>query len=213
MRHDTTVLSELRRLSAERLRGLGAEPPEYLPLIEGLGVVRPRPARDVAGRICAISYLVALQWGVEASTLQSYLAEFELDPWVTEGESQLFQSSGLSSQDKLELSWLPEAAQALAWTLGLVELDCQQPCDDDLADKFPPPKTDPREFIASASLRSIAEIQAEVDFYYRLHWCVRQAEISGPTPPVDPSIVIARRRALEWVYGVDEHWDEISLDT
>ena len=96
---------------------------------------------------------------------------------------------------------------------GLIELDCLRPCDDDLASKFPKPFTDPTEFIKSAQLRPFSEIYQQADIHYRLHWAARNAGLSGSSFPVSESLIRERRRALDWVIGVEADWDEMPSDT
>ena len=80
------VLEDLKSRSTARLAELGATVPDHLPLIEGLAEVGPRSARDVAGRACALSYVVGMAFGADPEELWRYLREFSLDKWVTPRE-------------------------------------------------------------------------------------------------------------------------------
>lgn len=110
------------------------------------------------------------------------------------------------------MTWLSEAAQSLAWCLGLVELDHFKHCDDDLAEKIPF-KVDPSEFISNSRLRPIAEIQQQVDLLYRLHWYARNCRLTGSECELSESIISERRKAIDWAYGVEKDWDEVPADT
>ncbi len=110
------------------------------------------------------------------------------------------------------MSWQTECAQALAWCIGLVELDHFQHCDDDLAQKVPF-KTDPSDFIRSAKLRPIAEIQDQSDLLYSMHWYATNCRHPGRDCDLSESIISERRKAIDWVYGVEEDWDEVPMDT
>ena len=67
--------------------------------------------------------------------------------------------------------------------------------------------------MASAQLRPFEELYAQADLHYRLHWAARQARLDGTEFPVPEMTVEMRRRALDWIIGVPEDWDDISTDT
>lgn len=205
-------LDALKLASEARLRDLGAGINPGLPPIEQAPEVQPRTARDVAGRACALGYITGLGFGADRETLADYLSRYRLNEWVTSRERGILGANAISEQDRIDCTWLPEAIQALGWALGLVALDPNNHCDDTLASKFPI-RSDPADFIAAAELRPPEELQAEVDFHYRLHWWVRDCELNDTESGFVTSIVMERRRALDWVYGVCADWDEISLDT
>ena len=118
-----------------------------------------------------------------------------------------------TEQEKIDAQWLVECMQSLAWCLGLAPLEHFKDCDDDLASKFPDPFTDPTDFIASASLRPFWEIYQQADIHYRLHWAARNASLSGTEFPVREGFLRERRRALDWVIGVETDWDGVPSDT
>ncbi len=205
-------LEAIKRGSETRLRAVGVAIDPNLPLIDSLDEVQPRPARDAAGRACALGYIASLGFGADRDETAADLSRYHLDEWVTSRERALLDADAISEQDRIDCTWAPEAIQALAWALGLVSLDPTRHCDEDLASNFPV-RSDPSDFIATAEIRSIRELQEEVDFHYRLHWWVRSCELSGARSGFDTDVVVERRRALEWLYGGCVAWDEISLDT
>jgi hypothetical protein len=207
-----THLEAIKSRSEARLRDLGACIGSNLPLIEDLDEVAPRSARDAAGRACALGYVIGIGFRADRTELQNFIRRFHLDEWVSRNERALLQAPSPSEQDLINCMWLTECVQALGWALGLVALDPLHRCDDDLAQHFPL-REDPATFISAARLRPLSEIQAEVDFHYRLHWWVRHCQLTDSKCNFESSIVVERRRALDWLYGVDPDWDEIPLDT
>ena len=205
-------LDAIKAESEARLVDLGVEINKNLPRIEELDEVQPQSARNVAGRACALGYVIGMGYDADQNDLRDHLNRYGLDEWITRRERELLESPSIGEQDKINFTWLTECVQALGWALGLVELDPKRRCDDDLASNFPP-RADPHSFIEGARLRPIAKIQKEVDFHYRLHWWVRDCQLKGLESNIEGSVVLERRRALEWLYGVDPDWDEISLDT
>lgn len=205
-------LEELKAKTEANLQRFSVEINPNLPTIESLDEVKPKSARDVAGRACAIAYVVGIAYGAPSDRLKSFISEFSLWDWVSPSEAALLDSPSVSDEGKNECSWLAESAQALAWALGIVDLDARAMCDDDLATKIPF-KTDPTSFIESSSLRPLPEIQEQVDFHYRLHWWLRQCQLTGSESEFNYGAIVQRRHALDWLYGVADGWDEISLDT
>lgn len=205
-------MEELKSRITDYLASLGIQVPSHLPTIEGVDEVTPKSAQNIAGRLSALAYVIGLGFGAKGSDLSEQLQKYGLMSFVSEREKRLLREEVLSDQDEVDMSWQSECAQALAWCIGLVELDHFQHCDEDLAEKLPF-KKDPSDFIQSAKLRSIAEIQEQSDLLYRMHWYARNCRLTGRDCELSESIVSERRKAIDWAYGVEENWDEVPLDT
>jgi hypothetical protein len=190
------------------LKAKGIKVNPNLPTIEVLPEVNPRSASDVAKRACALSYVVGLAFGAEPEFLIKNLKDYALWDFVTEKEKSLLKAPEILPEEENELSWIVEAIQALAWCLGVIDMDNFEGCSDELSSKFPM-NEDPKNFIIGSSLRSISEIQEQCDFHYQLHW----AAIHGQAMKISEALICERRRALDWVYGVERDWDDIPLDT
>ena len=206
------ILEELKNRTINYLSSIGIEVPESLPQIESLEEVNPRTAQDIAGRLCALVYVIGLGFDAKGKDLLEQLNKYNLQPFVSEYEKGLLSQDIIGDQDKINMSWLTECAQALAWCIGLVELDHFKSCDDDLAQKIPF-KSDPGGFIKKAQLRPITDIQEQSDLLYRMHWYVRNCDLTGQDCKLSESIISERRKAIDWAYGVEEDWDEIPINT
>jgi len=205
-------MEELKSKNTEYLGSIGIDVPEHLPNIENLDEVKPRTAQDIAGRLSAMAYVIGLGFDAKGNELLEQLNKFDLMSYVSAYETGLLNQDIIGDQDKINMSWLTECAQALAWCIGLVDLDHFKHCDDDLAHKIPF-KTDPQEFIQKARLRPIAEIQEQSDLLYRMHWYARNCGLNGQECELSRGIVSERRKAIDWAYGVEEDWDEVPMDT
>lgn len=205
-------LEVLKIKNNQYLSSLGIGINQNLPLIEDLQEVQPRSAQDVAGRLSAIAYVIGLAFGANRIDLIDNLKKFKLWDYVSNYEKSLLQSDEISEQDKINMEWLSESAQALAWSINIVELDHFKHCDDDLATKIPF-NNDPTNFIASARLRPIEEIQEQSDLLYRMHWYTRNCKLTDTNCVLSESTIVERRKAIDWAYGVEEDWDEVPLDT
>lgn len=65
-----------------------------------------------------------------------------------------------------------------------------------------------------SSMQPVDARMAACDLFYCLHWSIRHAELSNSKVPgaVSSYVIIARRRALEWLIGSEQR-DEVTLDT
>ena len=171
-------MEELKNKNTKYLSSIGIEVPAHLPQIESIDEVNPRTAQDIAGRLSALAYVIGLGFDAKGKDLLDQLSKYNLMSFVSEYEKQLLNQDIIGDQDKINMSWLTECAQALAWCIGLVELDHFKRCDDDLANKIPF-KTDPSEFIIKAQRRPITEIQEQSDLLYRMHWYARNCGLTG----------------------------------
>lgn len=205
-------IEELKTKTTHYLASIGIEVPSHLPLIEGINEVKPRNAKEIAGRLCALAYVIGLGFGAKGSELSELIQKYGLEHFVSKREQRLLNDEVLGDQDKVDMSWQTECAQALAWCIGLVELNHFQHCDDDLAQKIPF-KTDPSDFIRCAKLRPIIEIQEQSDLLYRMHWYARNCRLNGRDCDLSESIISERRKAIDWTYGVEEDWDKVPMDT
>ena len=205
-------MEALKSENTKHLAALGIEVPDHLPLIEDIEHVRPRSAKDVASRLSAITYIIGLGFGADSEELLDHLARYNLLSYVSNYEKRLLNSETIQEQDKINITWLSEGAQSLAWCIGLVDLDHFRQCDENLAESIPF-QVDPSDFISNSTLRPIGEIQRQVDLLYRMHWYVRNCRLIGINSQLNESIISERRKAMDWVYGVEEDWDEIPMDT
>lgn len=199
--------------SHEFLRRHSVEVNETLPLIESIDDLTAQDARSIATRIVVLNHVIGIGFGADTGRLKTALEEFALFERASAREQEMLGRSGHSQQEKINATWLTECVQTLAWCVGLVELDPFRRCDDDLASHFPRPFTDPRQFISGATRRPLEEIYQQADLHYRLHWAARNARLTGHNCPVDEGLISERRKALDWVIGVEQDWDEIPLDT
>ena len=184
-----------------------------LPTIETLDELTPQSARSVATRAIVLSYMIRLGFGQSGNRMKQSLVEYGLLDAITPIELDLLDADSITEQDKINCTWLTECVQSLGYCLGLTELDAFRPCDNNLASRFPAALTDPTPFIESATLRSFDDIYSQADLHYRMHWATRNARLTGSECPIQEGLISERRKALDWVIGVAEDWDEISMDT
>jgi hypothetical protein len=207
----TPILAKTK--SHEFLKSHSVEINESLPLIEVLEELNPQNVQSVASRIIVLSHVIRVGYGANAEQMKKSLEKFSLFKHASIQEQNLLSRLEHTQQEKVNATWQTECVQSLAWCLGLVELNPFRLCDDNLASHFPEPFTDPDNFISTATLRPFDEIYQQVDLHYRLHWAARNARLSGRKTKLVEGLISERRKALDWVIGVEANWDEIPLDT
>ncbi len=204
---------QAKQESIRLIRSLDIEVNESLPTLETEEELTPQSAQGVASRCMVIAHVVGIGFGGNPKKLRDAIEQFDLMGSVSEHETDMLMRDEHTEQERIDAQWLVECMQSFAWCLGLAPLERFKDCDDDLASKFPDPFTDPTQFIASATLRPFEEIYQEADIHYRLHWAARNARLTGAKFPVLEGFLKERRRALDWVIGVEADWDEVPSDT
>ncbi len=200
---------DVKAVSNAQLQELGIVTNDELPTMDVIEELEPQTARDVARRALVLIYVLGLGFGAKPLKLKKALTDYSLWDYVTDAERALLNKKNLNEQDRINAQWLIEDVQALAWCLGLVELKPFEHYDDDIASQFPKLYTSPKEFILGATLRPYEEMYQQADFHYRLHWVAQNGVEESDDFHVSVSLIQERRRALEWVIGVDQDWDSV----
>lgn len=203
----------VKRESIKLIRSWKLPVVDHLPTLESEKELSPQSAADVARRCMVLTQVLGIGFGGKIQDLRDAVKKFGLMDSVSSHELELLNRDDHTEQEKIDTRWLIECMQSFAWCLGLVPLVHFKPCDDNLASRFPSPVTDPASFIGSATLRPFAEMYQQADIHYRLHWAARNARLMGVKFPVRERILQVRRRALDWVIGVEADWDKVPSDT
>jgi hypothetical protein len=125
----------------------------------------------------------------------------------------------VSSRRKIVFSWRIEALVPLLWALNKIQRmpKLSERCvPASLEGTVIRPPHPTRQYIASASLRSEAEISAEYENIYQAHWKVRDAWRKNKSPPkrFDPEVVQERHHGFNWLMGyMNQPWDDVTTDT
>ncbi len=186
--------------------------PETLPLLDD--GMPTRPTADAVNRLLTLTAVAAASYGFDKAKALAWLKQEKIDDLLTPTESKFLvagEGNPQAFQMQIEGMW------ALAWALNMVpQLDFWKDCDDRFVATLPNLKISQSgaDWYSKARIRAADEIVASCDLAYCLHWCVRQAQLEGKTPPgrLKAHVVTERRRALEWLLSED-NWDTVSLDT
>ena len=141
--------------------------------------------------------------------------KYDVANYLNSKEKKILEGS-FSEQDVIDMDWAYEAYWALCWCLGLVRdiSHASKICDCDKAISFVIRARDQQDFIYKCRLRTVKEILDMQDLYHRYHWAVNDSKVNPDSAigKINPSIVIERRRALEWILSQEEDWYDIPLN-
>lgn len=204
---------QIKQESINTIRSMNLPVIDHLPTLETESELSPQLECDVARWCAVITHVIGIGYGGDRKKIKDSITEFGLVDHVSAHELDLLSRDEHTEQEKIDTQWLAECMQSFAWCLGLHVLEPLQYCSDDLASKFPAPFVDPTSFIDSAKLRPFDEIYRQADLHYRLHWAARNSRVTGDSFPVKEGLIRERRKALDWVIGVEPDWDEVPSDT
>lgn len=209
---------ERKAKSEELLRSIGVPLNLNLPLVEDESEIRLPAALDVARRSLVLYSVSAVGFGAASQRAVNWLKDQDLWEFVSPDEGVFLTKEEPSEQEVFEASWRVESLATLLWSMGKIKsLDFPtDTCDvGKVQDLMPVPDSDCTSFLNNSSLRSPREVLDQVDLIYRIHWAVREAQLTGQTIPcsVDPSVVYERHYTLNWLVGYAEQWDDITTDT
>ncbi len=215
---------ERRKKNNEYIKNNGIACLESLPMIEASTSVKLKSMDAICRR--AIACLLSIQLACDIEEQNDYgesrelflnlLKKYNVENFLLEKEKRLFEDK-YSPQDVIDVVWTYEAYWALIWVLGLID-DIKMPdtiCDCQKAITLVGDCKDYEDFKSRCKIRNIEEILDMLDLYYRYHWACVEKRVQSDTNigPLNPDVVVERRKGLEWVISDIEEWDGISLDT
>lgn len=205
-----TDFRSVRHKSLQLAEAIGYRTNPTLPLLEEYEVTRT--SQDIACRALVLLACCAVSYGFSCERATAWILSNDLSRHATPEEITLLNGGFCDPQFKLR----PEAMWALAWVIGKAEaFELYTPMPQDAVYLFPDlHKLGGAEvWMESASVRDSCKVVEALDFYYCLHWALRDGVVSKKIVQKFPGFaVVERRRALEWCLGTMS-WDEISLDT
>lgn len=172
----------------------------------------------------AIACLIAIQISCDArngskeESLEFFmplLEKFNAKDVLNSKEKRIIDGT-YSEQDLVDMDWAYEAYWALCWSLGLVNdiADGGEICDCQKAIKFVVDSDSLDEFMKKTKLRKTDDILDMLDLYYRYNWAINDSKVNPNSSigSLNPSIVIERRRGLEWLVSDADDWYEIEMN-
>lgn len=190
---------------------------DHLPIIEEDHEARIRTPREIAKRILVLTYLnYVSEDPADREEVIEFLKEQQLWDSVSNEEKQLF-AKDLSDEEHINISWRSEAIWLLLWVINKVDtidLPTAEVSIPQILELLPDFMTDSKDFIQSATIRTVSEILNLSDLTYRLHWATKHTEINNLEPlNLHSGVVQERHYAINWVTYYEDNWDDITTDT
>ena len=133
-----------------------------------------------------------------------------------ESEKKILKRLKITKKEQIEKSWYQEGLYVLCWVLGVIdkmELPKKEAKLSALYE-FLPPEKEFSEFVNNATMIKPDLIYDEADFYYCLNWAMNHPEVWSifnkfKYHTYNSSVVLERRKVLDWVLNDNSNWDEI----
>lgn len=203
--------AERKQKSEELLLSLGISLRDTLPPIEEEDVVTLRSAQEIAERIVILSYLncVATDPSLQQQVMMFLIHEGLWDT-ATEEEKELFHKTPLTEEDIAIIFWRAESIWLLLWSINKIQKLELPEKEVNLYEIFPflPGFLEStKDFIQTATIRSVSEILDQYDLMFRLNWAFKEADAQGTgTLPLNAGIAFERYFSITWVTRTREVW-------
>ncbi|MBX9695305.1 MAG: DUF4272 domain-containing protein [Cyanobacteria bacterium] len=205
----------VKKQSEQIVLAAGGKICEWLPHIEQKDL---RPASEIIARALVLNAMLNIYFEAPTSIILNWITANDLTDHLTQREKEILskRNDELTEQELINLFWYIESLWALMWVGNLIEqMPFDRPVEDFMASLAPnlQKNEDRSRFSKMMRMREVDEIFRMLDLYFRLHWYASDGQLNGySTEPVELSIVMERRKALEWVLS-NQGWDEVDLST
>ncbi len=196
---------------------------EELPCIESSVDVKLKSLDEICKKALASFLIIQLacdinngQYEESVEIISKLLEKFNVTDCLNKKEQKILDGT-YEMQDAIDIDWEYETYWSLVWALWLVEdiSDATDVCDCNYAIQLFNESNSYEEFKSKCKLRDINEILDMLDLYYRYDWACVEKRVEPETSigNLNPSVVVERRRGLEWLISEAQDWYDISLDT
>lgn len=208
-----------REWSQIRLRQIGADYFEELPLIETEHDTKLRSTREVGARMCCLFACSAAANDIDREDVLEWLEENGIQDSLSPKKHSFLHDHAPKEQDVINFGWRAEAVYCLLWSVGKLErgLQTEEADIDEIFDAMPDPEEPLEPFFESFELKSKCKILNLSDFLYNAHWtCKRYRDNKTyKIGELNPDAVMEWHKAINWLtcYNDEDNWDEVSTDT
>lgn len=208
---------EIKKESEKIIAAKGGKTIDWLPFLERTEGMRSN--EELIDRALILNALLNIHFEAPIAIIKEWIEQQSLTPSLSEYEKKLLnkENKDLSEQEKINLYWYIEALWALMWAGSLIDdLPIDKYVEDYMAELCPNLEKgeDDSKFRLSMRIRTEEEIFKKLDLYYRTHWYTFDGLLNKySTGEMDNSVIMERRKALEWVFDNTLDWDDIPLNT
>lgn len=207
----------VKKESEKTILGKGGKVLDWLPILERREKMRLND--ELINRALILNALINIYFEAPTHIIKSWIERHELTPSLSEYEKSLLNKKNidLTEQEKINIHGYIEALWALMWAGNLIDdlpIDkCVEDYQVDLCPRLEKGEDDSK-FRNTIKIRTNEEIFKKLDLYFRAHWYTTDGIINKyPTGEINDSIILERRKALEWLMDSTLDWDNIPLNT
>ena len=211
------IPEQVKKQSEEIILKKGGKICNWLPWIERSEQIRSN--EELINRALILNALVNIYFQAPIHIIKSWIEQHNLTSFLSESEKKLLAKTNneLTEQENINIFWFNEALWALMWAGKLIEdLPIDKPVEDYMVELCPNLEQNENDskFRDKMQIRTSEEIYQKLDLYYRVHWYTFDGLLNKyPTGNMNNSIIMERRKALEWVMDNTLDWDNIPLNT
>ncbi|MFJ7362527.1 DUF4272 domain-containing protein [Peribacillus frigoritolerans] len=206
-----------KKISEKILKTLKVPLNKHLPLTENEEEVSLRTKEEIIDRIISLAVVSAKAMEAPPEKIEEFIERYNANELFTEEEQKFLMKKHPNQNELIKYSWKLECIWLLLWSVNLVS-DIEVPADTCNAEYvfetvFLHSK---QELLDKSSLKPTSDILDSLDFIYRAHWAVREAQINHLEVPssLDEGVVYERHYTLNWLVNyMDQEWEELSTDT
>lgn len=212
-----------RAKNNEFIKSQGIKCYENLPVTSDAEEAKPKSLEEIAARAYSCFWVIQIACDVNNGVYEDSVDYFKpllekrgLMGYLNTKEKR-FLDGTYTLQDAFDMDWAYEALYSLLYALGFVEeiRNASTVCDSYSVIKTVNSSPTLKDFIGRCALRSNSELLEALDLYYRYDWAITEKRLDPATPTgnLNASVVIERRRGLEWIFADEADWYDISMDT
>lgn len=208
-------LNNRKSKSEKRLKSLNVPINKHLPRIED--VVSLRTKEEIINRMIPLTIVAAKAMEAPPEKIAEFIKRYHAHDLFTDEEQKFIESKDLNQNEVIQYSWKLECIWLLLWSVNLLP-DIDVPAKTCNAESVFETvfRHSKQELLDQSTVRSISEILDNLDFVYRAHWAVREAQLNRLEIPssLDEGVVYERHYTLNWLVNyMGQEWDDVGTDT
>ncbi|KWW18025.1 MULTISPECIES: DUF4272 domain-containing protein [Peribacillus] len=210
--------SKKRKKASEKiLKSLRVPINKHLPIIVDEAAVSLRTKEEIINRIIPLSIAAAKAMEAPPEKIEDFIEKYHANGLFTKEEQKFLSTNPIIENERIQYSWKLECIWLLLWSVNLIS-DLDAPagtCDADFVFETVL-LSSKQELLEKSAIKPVGEILDILDFTYRAHWAVREAQLNDWVTPssLEAGVVYERHYTLNWLVNyMEEEWDDVSTST
>ena len=167
---------------------------------------------EFVDRALILDAMLHIHFNMPTEQVAAWIEKHNLSDSLTAPEQDILNKPNdeLTEEEKIRVFWYIESLWAMLWVGSRInKLTINTPCEEFMSTLCPNiQKDDDKLFRKRLKLRTLRQVFFIFDLHFRLHYYA----VNTDEPKVNPLIIQARRKSLDWVLSPDKGWEEINFD-